>query len=1456
MDGEFNAAREGDPIEHSSAMAGFLVGAAIGLAAAVAVVAVVGTGGAALAVVGAVGGIMASTGTGALVGQALGSTFTHAAGEIAPTCSDNVIINGKRAARAIEDKGKCSDHGPTPQRIAQGSRTVIINGQPAARIKDKLECDGVIAAGSPDVFIGREPGNYLPIDSEVPEWMVDTANFLVIAGSLMGLGAGAGAAFLARGLCGLARFGATAVGGMVLGTGGTIAGGAVGQAIGGERGRIVGEVLGGAIGGFVGGGLGNRMTAGHPVDVASGELFTEALDFEVAGPIPLVWGRVWMSSSTHQGELGSGWHHPFDMALYRWVAGGGWAARLGDGRLAFFHDPAPGRPALNSVEKLLLQTDGRDYWLTDYQGTRMAFGPADAAGLRRLVGVADANGNAIRLSRGDQGRLLGIIDSAGREYAVETDDASRITAIDAPHPDGPDADGQPRRLRLVSFRYDEAGDMVAAADARGHEWHYRYENHLLVEEVRRGGLAFHFVWDDVARGRAARCVETWGTNGLYHAKLNYDLSAHTTEVVTGRGAKSLYRWNPLHLIDEETDPLGQVTKREFDQAGRLVSITGPDGATLRLAYDELGRLVERVTPDGAALKLGYGVPVTGDLTRPDLGRPAQVVEPDGASHRFTYDPRGNLAQHVSPSGQPTSYLRDGRGLPLALRDALGTIQRFTWSAGGDLLAEATEKGPYRQYDHDALGRVISVQRGTDAPLRLSRDENGNPITIHRPDGGKVVLDYDAEDHVTRHKDPLGRVTRWRYDGLPYPLERIAADGSRFQYHYDSELNLIGLTNAKGERYRLDYDPAGRLVAETGFDGRLIQYRRDAAGFVVESTDQGRATLFSRDVLGRLVAAQFADGRAHHYRYDVVGRLLAAETPDHANLFAYDTDGRLSVERQGSLEIRHLHDARGRRTATLLPDGRRVELAWGEDGLPSAVGCDGREIARFQRDAAGREIGRQAGSIFQRQDFDPQGRLIRQEGVRRGGAVSFSRAYGYDGADALVAIEDAKRGVRRYRYDACDRLLAVEGTNPESFVPDPAGNILASGADAGFWGGEAKGDRLLVHGDAKFQYDAWGNRVREWRAAGGAVSLTYRYDASNRLVAVERQDRRGRTLARYGYDAFGRRLWKQTAHLPPASANDDAPSPGGDASGLVWQRTDFLWDGDVLLGESAAHAPDAPSPDPLAIVYLHEPGSFRPLAQLRRNDGADQRPQVYHYHLDHLGTPQELTNDNGELVWQAEYRAWGALAKLHVAEVENPLRFQGQYHDAETGLHYNRHRYYAPNEGCFTTQDPIRLAGGSNLAAYAPNPVEWVDPLGLSCGVDGGSSKRVDYSRGFEDDLVNFNPGYSLKSGKLTEDLTLVSYHQDTPFGEGRSAKWWTTTDQANSFSTVDDVHQGLALPPEWGKREVTSVAKIPKGTDITAYIGTAKEQQSNISGVFKGGATQLRFKDFDPSWIVESRRIP
>ncbi|WP_370262388.1 RHS repeat domain-containing protein [Limnobacter sp.] len=110
----------------------------------------------------------------------------------------------------------------------------------------------------------------------------------------------------------------------------------------------------------------------------------------------------------------------------------------------------------------------------------------------------------------------------------------------------------------------------------------------------------------------------------------------------------------------------------------------------------------------------------------------------------------------------------------------------------------------------------------------------------------------------------------------------------------------------------------------------------------------------------------------------------------------------------------------------------------------------------------------------------------------------------------------------------------------------------------------------------------------------------------------------------------------------------------------------------------------------------------------------QHGQVLHYHTDHIGTPQELSNSEGRIVWQARFKAYGALALASVSEVANPLRFQGQYFDEETGLHYNRHRYYDPQCGQFTTQDPIGLAGGLNAYQYAPNPVTWVDPWGLTC----------------------------------------------------------------------------------------------------------------------------------------------
>ncbi|WP_414920732.1 RHS repeat domain-containing protein, partial [Pseudomonas sp. IT-P218] len=100
--------------------------------------------------------------------------------------------------------------------------------------------------------------------------------------------------------------------------------------------------------------------------------------------------------------------------------------------------------------------------------------------------------------------------------------------------------------------------------------------------------------------------------------------------------------------------------------------------------------------------------------------------------------------------------------------------------------------------------------------------------------------------------------------------------------------------------------------------------------------------------------------------------------------------------------------------------------------------------------------------------------------------------------------------------------------------------------------------------------------------------------------------------------------------------------------------------------------------------------------------------------DQIGTPLEMTDAHGSIVWQATYKAWGAVERLHVNDVEQNLRFQGQYFDDETGLHYNTFRYYDPEVGRFVTQDPIGLYGGENLYQYVPNPNAWIDSLGLAC----------------------------------------------------------------------------------------------------------------------------------------------
>jgi RHS repeat-associated protein len=111
----------------------------------------------------------------------------------------------------------------------------------------------------------------------------------------------------------------------------------------------------------------------------------------------------------------------------------------------------------------------------------------------------------------------------------------------------------------------------------------------------------------------------------------------------------------------------------------------------------------------------------------------------------------------------------------------------------------------------------------------------------------------------------------------------------------------------------------------------------------------------------------------------------------------------------------------------------------------------------------------------------------------------------------------------------------------------------------------------------------------------------------------------------------------------------------------------------------------------STLYLYEPVSYAPLARVDQAEGEEQK--LYYFHTDQIGTPLELTDTDGKIVWQATYRSWGSVEQLAVNEIEQNLRLQGQYFDSETKLHYNLFRYYGPDAGRFLTQDPIGLEGG-------------------------------------------------------------------------------------------------------------------------------------------------------------------
>ncbi|MFM2482556.1 RHS repeat-associated core domain-containing protein [Celerinatantimonas sp. YJH-8] len=249
-------------------------------------------------------------------------------------------------------------------------------------------------------------------------------------------------------------------------------------------------------------------------------------------------------------------------------------------------------------------------------------------------------------------------------------------------------------------------------------------------------------------------------------------------------------------------------------------------------------------------------------------------------------------------------------------------------------------------------------------------------------------------------------------------------------------------------------------------------------------------------------------------------------------------------------------------------------------------------------------------------------------------------------------------------------------------------------------------RVLKLRNNQYQYDECGRLIEKTAAQKGfrPQQTRYQWNADDQLVQV---DLPNGERWRYQYDPFSRRISKTCT----VSGQEQA------------QR--YQWDGDLLIQSQQVVNGEVQR----QTEYAYEPGSFRPVAQITQQN---EQSRLHYIVTDITGSARELVNEQGQIVWRGYQEVWGdahqqpinldpkyaANDSIHDL-IECDLRYPGQIFDKETGLYYNRHRYYDAYTGQYLSSDPIGMAGGLRPQAYVHNPVDWADPLGLSkyIGVD-------------------------------------------------------------------------------------------------------------------------------------------
>lgn len=1076
----------------------------------------------------------------------------------------------------------------------------------------------------------------------------------------------------------------------------------------------------------------------EPINLVTGAVTYEGIDFELSSPIPFAWERVWDSDSDFVGLLGHGVHCKYDRSVEFFSEEDAIGLRFDDGRMLSFPMLDLGESFYMRQEKTTLTRTKKGHFIAYSHTEELNYHfehkiTHNGNTQYKLTKIADLRGFTTQFIFVNN-RVTQIIDASNRELNVEYNSQGFISNIYLKTTIG--------KQLMVAYQYDEIGNMIGIADALEQQTIMEYQDHLIVKKIDRNGQAFY--WEYEGEGTQAKCVHTWGDNGWQEGWIEYHTEEGYNKVTDANGIITYYYYTPEGLVTEvkngegdsqyteytefmevyrDIDPEGNVTGYTYDEQGNQTSIVHPDGSASQYMYNDDGRLIITLDPEGNKRNYTY------KKETPHLIN--SIVEPDNTITSFSYNDNQQISEIRNNTKKSALEYNNQYNLS-TFKDQDENTTTWIYNKTGQVVNRSTNGKTQQAFTYDVLGRVIRVANRGEEETRLKYNAYN-----------EVIQAFNSKTKIDFAYTPMGS------------LQMREENGTKVFFGYDKMEQLKTIKNEHDETYIFERNKNGEIITETGFDALKRHYWRDRAGKVLKvERPNNQFTEYEYNALGQITRAEYSDDTWETFSYNKNGQLIEARNQDSAVFLVRDAMGRIVEEQQSTgipkekgYTVKNTYNTNGNRIALNSSLGANIEHQYNTQGqctVTTASNGNNQYQAKTRYNPLGQDIERiVTGGITSSKTYDEAGRQ-RTHHVH-GKIRSYRNAqYIWNPNHQLQQIIDkAVHTNTQFTYNAFGSLASAQYPDG-SFdykLPDEVGNLYKTKEkDDRKYG---KGGKLLQDKDWHYLYDDEGNLTKKTKNNDEEIIANFKKEqAKNPPAKVtwidklfgykdeeptpDLEPKTPKTHWQYGEWFY---TWQANGMLKSVkdpkgkvtSFEYDALSRRTAKINLAKKEINrYIYDGNVLLHEFKYDLAERPKviandvgqlslshnePTTNLVTWVFEEGTFVPQAKIV--DG-----ETYSIISDYLGTPIISFDEKGKKVWERELDIYGKVRKGDSKFV--PFLYQGQYYDEETELAYNRFRYYSPDSGTYLSQDPIGLEGSNpNFYAYVKDVNSWIDVFGLS-----------------------------------------------------------------------------------------------------------------------------------------------